>query len=245
MRIDKFLSNSGCGSRKDVKAFIKKRLVTCDGETVSRPEFKIDPDKNEICLNGEVIQYVKFVYLMMNKPSGVISASNDPYENDVTVVDLALEKFDFYGIFPVGRLDKDATGLIMLTNDGIFAHRATSPKKNLKKIYYVEVLGELTEKDAGAFKRGVKLDDGYICKEAGLEILSSGAVSTAYVTLTEGKFHQVKRMFESLNKKVSALKRVSFCGVELDPNLEEGDVRPLTESELNIIAPYVSGEKDK
>jgi 16S rRNA pseudouridine516 synthase len=242
MRLDKLLSHAGYGSRKDVKTLIKKGRVSLNGEPAKSPELHIDPDKDSVLVDGEKAEYVKYVYLLMNKPDGVISATTDPYGQDKTVSDLAFELTGIWGLFPVGRLDKDATGLLILTNDGILGHRATSPKKNAEKIYEVEVSGELSESDAAAFKNRIKLDDGYLCREARLEILSQGPSSRALVTLTEGKFHQVKRMFQALGKSVTSLKRVSFCGIELPGDLPEGQCRPLTEGELDKISHLLAEE---
>lgn len=245
VRIDKFLANSGYGSRKDVKAVIRKGRVFIGGEAVARPERKIDPERDEVYVDGEKVEYVKFAYFMMNKPAGVISASYDPHGVEECAAGLLPEEYAWHGVYPVGRLDKDATGLLLFTNDGIFAHRATSPKKNAKKVYYAEVYGELSESDVSAFAAGVKLDDGYVCRSAGLEIIGEGPVSSARVVITEGKYHQVKRMFAALGKHVTLLKRISFCGIDLPEDLAEGESRPLNSEEMRLISPYVSdGSKD-
>jgi 16S rRNA pseudouridine516 synthase len=242
MRLDKLLAHAGYGSRKDVKALIKKGRVSLNGELAKSPEIHVNPDSDIVLADGEKAEYVKYVYLLMNKPAGLISATTDPHGQDKTVSDLAFELTGIWGLFPVGRLDKDATGLLILTNDGILGHRATSPKKNAEKVYAVEVSGELGERDVLAFKERIKLDDGYLCKEAFLEILSSGPVSRGLVTLTEGKFHQVKRMFQALGKSVISLKRTSFCGIELPEDLPEGGCRLLTEGELGKIAHLLADE---
>lgn len=239
MRIDRFLSNMGHGSRKDVKALIKQRRAAINGEVVNNPDVKLAPERDTVTLDGAVVEYVKYIYVLLNKPAGVVSATFDP-EGCVTVSDLAQEATGYVGLIPVGRLDKDATGLIIMTNDGVFVHRATSPKKNVPKVYAVTVGGALTERDITAFKNGVTLDDGYVCLEAKLDIKESGDESRALVTLTEGKFHQVKRMFQALGKQVLTLQRVSFCGVKLPDDLEIGGCRPLTPDELDIIAPFMA-----
>jgi len=241
MRLDKFLAHTGFGSRKDVKRLAWRGRVTVNGEAVKKPERHVDVDKDEVHVDGELIIYTKYVYVMANKPAGIISAVTDP-DGERTISDLVADETGLFGLFPVGRLDKDATGLIILTNDGIFSHRATSPKKNVPKIYLVEVQGELTDIDVKAFASRIKIDDGYLCREARLEIINSGAISTAHVTLTEGRFHQVKRMFQAVGKRVISLKRISFAGVTLTDDLPEGSVRALTEDELAIIEPYLSDE---
>ncbi|MCL2407165.1 MAG: rRNA pseudouridine synthase [Defluviitaleaceae bacterium] len=239
MRLDKFLAHTGFGSRKEVKKLLGYGKVTINDEIAKRPETHLNPDIDEVRVDGEVIVYTKYVYVMLNKPAGVISASQDP-EGSVTVSDVVEEETGLYGLFPVGRLDKDATGLIILTNDGQFSHRCTSPKKNVKKVYLVTVSGVLDDNDVFEFERGIVLDDGYECRPAALEILESGAESRALVTLAEGKFHQVKRMFVAVGKRVVTLKRVSFAGISLPDDLEEGHARPLSSEDLEIVAPFLA-----
>lgn len=230
-RIDKILSNLGYGSRKEIKALAKKGAVKVDGEVIKDSSFQVDPDKAVISVNDKEINYRKYIYLMMNKPDGVVSATFDKY--DETVVDLLHPDHGVFNPFPVGRLDKDTVGLLLLTNDGELNHRLISPKWHVDKVYYAEINKEVGEADILAFKSGIVLDDGYKCMEAGLSILESGEEgSKVQVVLQEGKFHQVKRMFESLGKKVVYLKRISFGGLELDPELEEGEYRELTEEEV-------------
>ena len=237
MRLDKFLAHTGFGSRKDVKALVRGRRVHVKGELERDPQRHIDPDEDEITVDGAMVLYTKYVYLMLNKPPDVVSAVWDP--DWETVSDLAAKSTGIEGLFPVGRLDKDATGLIILTNDGIFTHRATSPKKNVEKVYLTEVEGVLNETDAEAFKSRITIDGGYLCRPAKLEILSSGPQSRAFVTLTEGKFHQVKRMFQARGKRVISLKRVSFGGIPLPKDLPEGEVRPLSDEDIEIIKPLL------
>ena len=191
----------------------------------------IDPEKAVIKINGEENFYREYIYLMMNKPDGVISATHD--NRDETVIDLLEIDHQAFDPFPVGRLDKDTVGLLLLTNDGELNHRLISPKWKVDKVYYAKIDKKVTEKDVEAFKKGITLDDGYVCKEAKLEILNaSDEGSEINLTIQEGKFHQVKRMFEAVDKKVVYLKRIEFGGLSLDEELEEGEYRELTEEEL-------------
>lgn len=236
MRIDKFLSNMGFGSRKDVKVLLKSKAVEVNGEEVRDAKQHVDEVADLITVAGEKVEYAEFIYLMMNKPPGVISATEDKYEG--TVIDLLDDEERHFEPFPVGRLDKDTEGLLLLTNDGKLAHELLSPKKHVAKTYYARIDGIVTEEDGNAFQNGVILDDGYQTKEAFLRILKSGVESEIELTITEGKFHQVKRMFESIGKTVVYLKRLSMGSLELDPDLELGEYRYLTEEEL-------TGLKDK
>lgn len=236
-RLDKVIANLGFGSRKEVKSFAKKGLIEVDGVVVKDSSMNIDPETAVIKVNGEVINYRKFIYLIMNKPDGVISATFDNKEE--TVIDLLEIDHQVFNPFPVGRLDKDTVGLLLLTNDGELNHRLISPKWHVDKVYYAKIDKEVTEKDVEAFKKGITLDDGYVCKEAKLEILSADENgSEIKVTIQEGKYHQVKRMFEAVDKKVMYLQRIEFGGLKLDDELEEGEYRELTEEELAILRSY-------
>lgn len=230
MRIDKFLSNMGYGSRKDVKILLKSKAVEVNGEVIRDAKQHVNEAADTVTVAGEQVEYVEFIYLMMNKPPGVISATEDKY--DETVIDLLGDGERHFEPFPVGRLDKDTEGLLLLTNDGKLAHELLSPKKHVAKTYYARIDGVVTEEDGEAFRRGVILDDGYQTKEAFLKILQSGEESEIELTITEGKFHQVKRMFESVGKTVVYLKRLSMGSLQLDPDLELGEYRYLTEEEL-------------
>ncbi|WP_426349719.1 pseudouridine synthase [Alloiococcus sp. CFN-8] len=233
-RLDKVLANLGYGSRKEIKALVKKGLVTVDGQLVKDSALQLDPEKANIIVNGEAVFYRKFIYLMMNKPDGVVSATFDKY--DETVVDLLHPDHGVFQPFPVGRLDKDTVGLLLLTNDGELNHRLISPKWHVDKVYYAHIDKIVDDKDVKACLQGVVLDDGYKCMPGILEILeTSEEGSKIKLTIQEGKYHQVKRMFESLGKKVTYLKRISFGGLDLDEDLEEGEYRELTEEELNIL----------
>ncbi|RLL47714.1 rRNA pseudouridine synthase [Oceanobacillus piezotolerans] len=230
MRLDKLLANMDYGSRKDVKALIKKKQVTVNGTVVKNSSIHVDPEQDKVMVNGEEVIYKKYIYLMLHKPPGVISATSD--EREKTVVELLSADFQHFKPFPVGRLDKDTEGLLLLTNDGELAHQLTSPNKNVGKTYYARIKGKVTEEDIETFKNGVILEDGYQSKPAELKVLSSGDISEIQVTITEGKFHQVKRMFEAVDKKVIYLKRLSMGKLELDSSLRLGEYRELKEAEL-------------
>ncbi len=230
MRLDKMLSNMGVGTRKEVKAILKKKLVTVNENIVKDGSTHIDPVKDEVKVDGEVITYQKHIYLMLHKPDGVLSATRDL--NMKTVIDLIEPAYQHYEIFPVGRLDKDTEGLLLLTNDGDLAHQLLSPKKNVEKTYYAHIEGKVTSEDEEQFKVGVDIGEGYITKPASLTILKSGSISEIELTITEGKFHQVKRMFEAVGKKVVYLKRIRMGELILDPTLQKGAYRPLTKEEL-------------
>ena len=233
-RLDKVLSNLGYGTRKEIKQVVRKGLIEVNGEIVKDNGMQIDPEVDKILVNGEEIFYRKYIYLMMNKPDGVVSATFD--NRDETVIDLLEIEHQVFEPFPVGRLDKDTVGLLLLTNDGELNHRLISPKWKVDKVYYAKIDKKVTEADIKKFNNGITLDDGYICKEAKLEILeSSDSGSEVMITIQEGKFHQVKRMFEAVDKSVVYLKRVEFGTLQLDEDLEEGEYRELTEEEVAIL----------
>ena len=233
-RLDKVLSNLGYGSRKEIKQAIRKGLIEVNGELVKDNGMQVDPEADKIVVNGEEIFYRKYIYLMMNKPDGVVSATVD--NRDETVIDLLEVEHQVFNPFPVGRLDKDTVGLLLLTNDGELNHRLISPKWKVDKIYYAKIDKKVTEEDIKKFKNGITLDDGYVCKEAKLEILEATEDgSEVMITIQEGKYHQVKRMFEAVGKTVVYLKRVEFGTLKLDEDLDEGEYRELTEEELNIL----------
>jgi len=233
MRLDKLLSNMGAGSRKEVKLLLKAGAIQVDGEIVRDPKQHVDVESQQVLMYGEPVTYQKYIYLMMNKPPGVISATED--KRDETVIDLLFEDVTYFKPFPVGRLDKDTEGLLLLTNDGAFNHALMSPKKHVEKTYYAEVAGVLTQEDVEAIAAGVTLEDGYQAKPGKLVILSTTETdSTLELTITEGKFHQVKRMMLALGKEVTFLKRRSIGRLELDPSLALGDYRELTPDELSL-----------
>ena len=218
-RLDKVLSNLGYGTRKELKKSLKSGIVTVNGNIVKDSATQVNPEEDIIVINGEEIFYRKYIYIMMNKPDGVISATHD--NRDETVIDLLEIDHQVYEPFPVGRLDKDTVGLLLLTNDGELNHRLISPKWKVDKVYFAKIDKKVTEEDITKFKAGITLDDGYVCKEAKLEIQkSSDEESEVFITIQEGKFHQVKRMFEAVDKKVTYLKRVEFGTLPLDETLE-------------------------
>lgn len=230
MRLDKFISTTTTLSRAEAKKVIKKGILIND-KLIKTPDYKIDEFKDQVIVNGNRLVYQKYVYIMMNKPQNVISATEDAI--DKTVVDLLEGKDRIYKVFPVGRLDKDTEGLMLLTNDGELAHKLISPKKDVEKKYYVEVSGELKEEHLELVKDGLVIDEGYKCKSARLEILESSKVkSIANIYITEGKFHQVKRMMKALGTTVTYLKRLSIGTLELDKTLKLGEYRYLTDKEI-------------
>ncbi|AGK55254.1 pseudouridine synthase [Bacillus sp. 1NLA3E] len=236
MRIDKMLANLGFGSRKEVKQLLKTGAVNINDKVVKDSKFQVNPEHDVVILNGEVVEYKQFIYLMMNKPPGVISATED--NHDETVIDLLGQDDLVFEPFPVGRLDKDTEGLLLITNDGQLAHQLLSPKKHVPKLYYAVIEGVVTEEDVEAFKEGVTLDDGYLTKPGELTILKAGIRSEIELTITEGKFHQVKRMFQAVGKKVVYLKRMTMGPLKLDQGLELGEYRELTEEEIEQLITY-------
>lgn len=236
MRLDKLLSHAGFGTRKEVKNLLKKKVVTVNGELQKEGKFQVDPETNSIAVFGEVVQYQEYVYFMLHKPQGVVSATTDNLHE--TVIDLLQPHDQWQEPFPVGRLDIDTEGLLLLTNDGVLAHELLSPKKHVDKVYQADIQGVVTEKDVRDFLEGVTLDDDYKCKPAELvikEIDETENTSKIEVTIQEGKFHQVKRMFESVDKEVTYLKRISMGPLYLDEDLPLGEYRVLTEDELESL----------
>lgn len=233
LSVDKVLSNLGYGSRAELKVHCKKGLVKVNDKVISNPGTQVDTDIDKIEFNNEVVRYREFVYIMMNKPDGYLSATFD--KRDPIVLDLIDPSYLTFEPFPVGRLDKDTEGLLVLTNDGQLAHRVLSPKKHVPKTYYAKIEGIVTEEDVKAFEKGVVLDDGYETMPSQLKIIESGEVSEIELTIHEGKFHQVKRMFESVGKKVVYLKRLSMGKLILDETLSLGEYRELTDKEVKLI----------
>ncbi|TWI56907.1 pseudouridine synthase [Halalkalibacter nanhaiisediminis] len=233
MRIDKLLANMGYGTRKDVKKLLKGGIVRVNDELVKDGKVHVNPKEDSVTVQGELVEYKPFIYLIMNKPQGVISATEDMEHK--TVIDLLREEHFLYEPFPVGRLDKDTEGLLLLTNDGQFSHALMSPKRHVPKTYVAEILGEVNERDIELFKQGVTLEDGYTTKPAELIINKQAQVSEITLTITEGKYHQVKRMFAAVGKKVTFLKRIKVGELVLDPTLERGAYRELTEEEYDLL----------
>lgn len=229
IRLDKYLADMGVGTRAEVKKYIRQGKVKIDGLVVKSPEEKVNVENQDVSYLDQPVGYQTFEYYMLNKPAGVISATTDT--KDKTVIDLITDK-KRKDLFPVGRLDKDTEGLLLITNDGELAHRLLSPKKHVDKVYYAKVKGVVTETDVKAFAEGVPLGQGEMAKPAVLEIIASDEISEIKLTIQEGKFHQVKRMFLSVGKEVIYLKRLSMGTLVLDENLPLGGYRPLKAEEL-------------
>jgi 16S rRNA pseudouridine516 synthase len=250
MRLDRVLSNSGFGTRSEIKKIIRNGLVSVDGKIVTDASLHVDPYESAIEIAGERLSYRKFLYIMMNKPAGVISATSDMRQK--TAVDLLPDKYSSFNLFPAGRLDIDTEGLLLLTNDGQMAHELLSPKKHVDKKYYALIDGFVTQEDVKSFKEGVILDDGYKTMPSELEIIRAGMEpgsrpesgdyslskprSEIELILHEGKFHQVKRMFEAVGKRVIYLKRIQMGGLKLDEALKPGEFRELTHEEVLLLS---------
>ena len=241
MRLDKLLAHTGFGTRKEVKKIIKDGYIEVNGEITKDVGLKVDPDVDDIRVGGERIYYEEFVYFMLNKPAGVISATED-YIHE-TVIDLLEPADSVQDPHPVGRLDIDTEGLLILTNDGQLTHQLTSPKKQVDKEYYALIEGIVTNEDVATFNEGIVLiedDEEYTTMPATLEVVAVDEEeneSEIYVTIQEGKFHQVKRMFHAVGKEVLYLKRVRMNGLKLDENLPLGEYRRLTEEEMDLLQP--------
>ena len=229
-RWDKIISATGKKSRREVKELVRQGRILVDGKVANAADMKVDPACSEILMDGENIGYEKFTYIMLHTPAGVLSAVEDRKQK--TVIDLLPEELQRRGLSPVGRLDKDTEGLLLLTNDGELTHKLLSPKYHVDKVYYARVEGCLEQKDCEAFAAGMTLGDGLECLPAGLEILSN---NEALVTLQEGKFHQVKRMLAACGKPVVYLKRLSMGELRLDETLKKGEFRPLTAEEVKSL----------
>lgn len=229
MRLDKYLSDMGIGTRSEIKKEIKAGRVTVNDKAVKDPGFKVkDDDAVSYC--GHAVKYEEFVYYMLNKPAGVISATEDPREE--TVVDLINEQ-KRKDLFPVGRLDRDTEGLLLITNDGELAHRLLSPKHHVDKTYYAKLSEIADDSDVTLFREGLILTDGMECMPADLEILDPP--DEVLITIREGKFHQIKRMFQSVGNEVIYLKRLSMGPLELDSELPAGLYRRLNQDELDAL----------
>lgn len=233
MRLDKYLADCGVGTRSEIKKIIRAGFVRVEGETKASPELKINENTARVYVDGVEMRYRKYVYLMLNKPSGYVSATWDKHKP--VVLDLVPEEYLHYEVFPVGRLDIDTVGLCVLTNDGDLAHRILSPAKHVPKTYYAEVDGYIDKDTVDVFAKEMDLGD-FTAKPAKLKILEAGdGGSKAEVTIAEGKFHQVKRMFEKVGRTVTYLKRISMNRLFLDETLSEGEIRELTDDELELL----------
>ena len=232
-RLDKILASQGTLSRRDVKEIMKKGRVSVNGTVVKDSSIKVDIYKDEVCLDGEKIALKKHIYIMMNKPQGVVSASEG--EKEETVVDLVPNEFYRKGLFPAGRLDKDTTGFVLITDDGDFAHKVLSPKNHIFKTYLARLDHELSESDIRMLENGITLGDGTILKEAKVEIVEQSDTPLVKIMICEGKYHQVKRMFAAAGNRVVALHRSKMGELELDSALNPGECREITPEELQKI----------
>jgi len=233
MRLDRFLANMGCGSRSEVKKAIKGGRVSLNGLTTGDPGAQLDPAADQVVFNGESVIYQKYIYLMLNKPAGVISATTAARTK--TVLDLIDTRYQNKGLYPVGRLDKDTEGLLILTNDGELGHQLLTPKKHVYKKYYAKMNGEVTPTDQEAFADGVLLENHYRTLPAKLEIIVAGPVSEVFVWIREGKFHQIKKMFRISGKTVIYLKRLAMGNLTLDASLGPGEYRELAAAEIDLL----------
>lgn len=234
MRLDKYLAEMGVGTRQEVKKQIRQGKAAVNGTVVKAADAKIDETSDEVTICGRNISYVSYEYYMLNKPAGVVSATED--RRDTTVIDLIKEK-KRKDLFPVGRLDKDTEGLLLITNDGDLAHRLLTPKKHVDKVYYAKIDGMVTEEDVKRFAEGINIgaEEEEMTRPAKLDIMKSAEESEIRLTIHEGKFHQVKRMFLAVGKEVTYLKRERMGTLCLDENLKPGEYRLLTEEEIENV----------
>ncbi len=226
MRLDKYFSSQKILSRSECSEYLKKGRIAVNGEIVKKGDLKIDPEKDEITLDGKPIKYEKYVYILLNKPFGVVSSTEDG--RDKTVIDLLPESLQKRNLFPCGRLDKDTVGLVVITDDGESAHAALSPKRHVEKEYYFETADEYDEEDRKAIENGLTLRDGYTTKPCKIERKSE---KSGIITLTEGKYHEIKRLFGARGNKITFLRRDSFGGIRAD-NLASGEWRYMTDKEV-------------
>jgi len=231
MRLDKFFSSQNLCSRKEMKALLKDGSITVNGRTDRlKGDLKIDTDKDVVRLHGEIVEYKQYVYLMLNKPQGVVSATND--REHKTVLDLVPPELYRPGLFPAGRLDKDTTGFVLLTDDGDFAHRILSPKNHVEKTYHARLDGKIAQEDIERFAQGVTLKDGFVCLPARMRVLEDTEQPLVEIVICEGKYHQIKRMAGAIGRKVLSLKRVKMGNVELDPDLPEGACKAMLHKDV-------------
>lgn len=222
----------GAGTRSEVKKLVRAGRVTINGAVAEKPEQKVDPETDTVCLDGEALLYAAYEYYLFHKPAGCVSATEDKIHK--TVMDYLTDTLRD-DLFPVGRLDIDTEGLLLITNDGALAHELLSPAHHVKKTYYTRVAGRVTEEDARLFQQGVDIGEEKLTKPAELVILTSGEESEIELTITEGKFHQVKRMFQAVGKEVVYLKRLSMGPLTLPETLLPGEYRALTQEELMLL----------
>lgn len=229
MRLDKFLTETHNCTRSQAKQIIRQGRITVNGSKVCKPEMKILENEDSVAIDDKLLTYAKYEYYMLNKPAGVVSATTD--DRDRTVISLI--DSGRTDLFPVGRLDKDTEGLLLITNNGELAHNLLSPKKHVDKTYYAKIEGIVTEEMIKAFEEGVKISEDFTALPAKLEIIKIGEISEVSVTIREGKFHQIKRMFKAFGMEVVFLKRLSMKNLVLDDKLSPGEYRKLTEEEIN------------
>ncbi len=228
-RLDKAFSSCKIYSRSEIAKIIRQKRVLVNGVIVTKPDFKVDTKVDEIKVDGRVISFNKYAYIMLNKPNGVVSSTDD--KKDKTVLDILPFEYKREGLFPVGRLDKDTVGLVILTDDGVSAHKRLSPKTHAEKVYYFETADPISSQTTSEIERGVLLKDGYLTKPCKIKLLSS---SSGEITLTEGKYHEIKRIFGAKGNKITFLERISFGGILLDKNLKRGECRYLTPEEEEL-----------
>ena len=235
MRLDRFLAECGLGTRTEVKKLIRSGAVAINGKPATKADVHLNADMDTVTLSGKEVVYRRFIYLMLNKPQGYISATRDG--KTPTVMELIPEEYLHFEPFPVGRLDIDTEGFLLLTNDGDLAHRLLAPKKHIPKTYVAQIEKPVTATDIEKFADGVILDDGYKTMPATLKSLSSTEPYFAEIVINEGKFHQVKRMFEAIENKVIYLKRTKMNKLSLDEALPSGSVREITDKEMELLVP--------
>ena len=229
-RLDKIIASQGKYSRSEVKKLVKAGLVRVNGSVVKSSDIKCDVNTDEIIVDGVTLNYKKHIYIMLNKPKGVISATEDASQK--TVIDLVPPELKRAGLFPAGRLDGDTTGFVLITDDGDFAHKILSPKNHIFKTYFARLQHELTVSDIETLEKGITLADGTILKEAKVEIVENSETPLIKIMICEGKYHQVKRMFAATGNKVIELHRSKMGELELDSNLKPGECREITPEEL-------------
>lgn len=229
MRIDRFLSDTATATRSEAKAAARAGEITVNGKTVSKSDIHIDPGKDVVCFRGQLVEYAENTYIMLNKPAGYVCSTDGG--DGAFVLELLPEKYSRLGLFPCGRLDRDTLGLVILTDDGGLSHRLLAPKSHAKKVYSFECAFPLSKEDEELLEKGVSLGD-FVSLPCEIEMSSS---AKGMITLTEGKYHQIKRMLEKVGNKITRLERISFGGVALDPALSRGEWRPLSNDEITTL----------
>lgn len=230
MRLDRYLADLGIATRSELKTMIRAGRVSVDGAAVKAPEFRLDPDLSSVCLDGRPLSYSRFRYFMIDKPTGVLTACEDRKQR--TVIDLLPDELKRLDLFPVGRLDKDTSGLLLLTNDGDFAHRVISPKYEVEKLYRAVTEVPVGEEAVSAFAKGIRLADGLQCLPAKLE---AGEGNVCFVTVKEGKYHQVRRMLAASGCRVLELRRLSIGALQLDEDTYPGKISELSQTKTELI----------